>query len=136
MDNKALLHKHGLRITDTRLAVLSLLQNSSKALSQSDVERSLPQQADRVTLFRVLQAFEDAGLAHKVMDAHGVARYASCAPTCSTEQHQDSHAHFHCTQCGDVYCLEDVELPKVKVPKGFKQQESHLEVEGRCAACA
>lgn len=135
MDNKALLRQHGLRITDTRLAILSLLQKSSKALSQADVERSLPEMADRVTLFRVLQAFEEAGLAHKVMDSHGVARYATCAPSCTSGHHHDSHAHFHCTACGDVYCLEDVELPKVKMPKGFKQKESHLEVEGSCPSC-
>lgn len=136
MDLKEKLRAHGLRITDTRLAVLQLLIESGKALAQTDVERALPDQADRVTLFRVLQAFEEAGLAHKVMDAHGVGRYASCAPTCSSGHHHDVHAHFRCSDCGDVYCLENVELPKVKVPKGFKLKESHLELEGSCKACA
>jgi len=136
MDNRDRLRDHGLRVTGTRLAVLQLLQDSDKALAQTDVERALPDQADRVTLFRVLQAFEEAGLAHKVMDAHGVARYASCAATCSSGHHHDVHAHFRCSDCGDVYCLENVELPKVKVPKGFKLKESHLELEGSCKACA
>jgi Fur family transcriptional regulator, ferric uptake regulator len=136
MDNRDRLREHGLRVTDTRLAILELLQHSGKALAQADVERALPDQADRVTLFRVLQAFEEAGLAHKVMDAHGVARYASCASTCSSGHHHDVHAHFRCSDCGDVYCLENVELPKVKVPKGFKLKESHLELEGSCKACA
>ena len=54
MTNEERLRNHGLRVTDTRMAVLDLLQRSSKALSQADVERALPEQADRVTLFRVL----------------------------------------------------------------------------------
>jgi len=136
MTNEERLRIHGLRVTDTRLAVLNVLQGSNKALSQGDVERSIPEQADRVTLFRVLQAFEGAGLAHRIMDAHGVARYATCAPTCSSGHHHDLHAHFRCTACGDVYCLESVELPSVKVPKGFRLKERHLELEGSCKACA
>ncbi len=136
MDPKDKLRAHGLRITDTRLAILDLLQKSGKALAQADVERAMPDQADRVTLFRVLQAFEEAGLAHRVLDSYGVARYAACTPSCSSDHHQDVHAHFRCTDCGDVYCLESVELPKVKVPKGFKLKDSHLDLEGSCKACA
>ena len=118
------------------MAVLDLLQSSNKALSQSDVERALPAQADRVTLFRVLQAFEEAGLAHRVLDTYGVARYATCTTSCSSGQHHDVHAHFHCVDCGAVYCLETVPLPDVKVPKGFTLKDSHLELEGSCRACA
>ena len=136
MDSRERLRAHHLRVTDTRVAVLDLLHGSEKALSQGDVERALPDQADRVTLFRVLQAFEEAGLAHRVMDAHGVARYASCAATCSSGHHHDVHAHFRCTDCGGIYCLEAVPLPHVKVPKGFRLKDSHLELEGSCKACA
>jgi Fur family ferric uptake transcriptional regulator len=136
MDVDSLLRHHGLRVTGTRRAVLRLLQGSPRALSQHDVETALPGIADRVTLFRVLQAFEEAGLAHRVMDAQGVACYAACADGCDTHHHSDAHAHFHCGACGAVYCLDDVVLPKVKVPKGFKVKESHLAVEGRCAGCA
>ena len=136
MDSRERLRAHHLRVTDTRVAVLDLLHGSDKALSQGDVERALPDQADRVTLFRVLQAFEEAGLAHRVMDTQGVARYASCAATCSSGHHHDVHAHFRCTDCGGIYCLEAVPLPQVKVPKGFRLKDSHLELEGSCKACA
>lgn len=130
------LRHHGLRITTARKAVLSLLEGSPHALAQHDVSTALPGLADRVTLFRILQAFEEAGIVHKVMDAHGVARYAVCPSGCDAHHHADSHAHFHCTDCGAVYCMEDVELPKVKLPKGFRLKESHLELEGNCGKCA
>lgn len=136
MSTEALLRAHGLRVTATRVAVLELLQHSEKALSQQDVESALPGIADRVTLFRVLQAFDEAGLAHRVMDHQGVACYATCDNGCEAHRHNDAHAHFRCTDCGAVYCLDDVVLPKVKVPKGFKLKESHLEVEGSCSQCA
>lgn len=136
MSNEQLLRSRGLRVTNTRKAVLQLLQGSGKALSQADVERSLPELADRVTLFRVLQAFEDSGLAHRVQDAHGVSRFAVCADTCSGGHHRDVHAHFRCLVCGDVYCLDPVGLPKVSIPKGFKLKESQLHLEGSCSACS
>ncbi|MCW5897903.1 MAG: transcriptional repressor [Flavobacteriales bacterium] len=136
MDTASLLREHGLRVTDARLAVLELLQGSPRALAQHDVESALPGLADRVTLFRVLQAFEEAGLAHRVMDAEGVACYAACADGCDTHRHQDTHAHFRCVGCGAVYCLEQVTMPAVKLPKGFKLTGSHLDLEGRCKGCA
>jgi Fur family ferric uptake transcriptional regulator len=135
MSNEQLLRSRGLRVTNTRKAVLLLLQRSGKALSQADVERSLPDLADRVTLFRVLQAFEDSGLAHRVQDAHGVSRFAVCADACTGGHHHDVHAHFRCITCGDVYCLAPVALPKVSVPKGFTLRDSQLLLEGTCSAC-
>jgi Fur family ferric uptake transcriptional regulator len=130
------IRSHGLRVTGPRVAILRLLQESDRALSQQDVEAALPGLADRVTLFRVLQAFEEAGLAHKVMDHSGVACYAACSTNCSSHRHSDTHAHFRCTTCGSVFCLDNVEMPSVKVPRGFKVKESHLELEGSCKECA
>lgn len=129
------LRSRGLRVTDIRRDVLHLLQESDRALSQSDVERALPDLADRVTLFRVLHNFEEAGLVHRVIDPQGVSRYATCAASCSAHEHHDLHAHFRCVNCDGVFCLQGVELPAAKVPKGFTVQEVHLELVGRCATC-
>ncbi|MBL7981208.1 MAG: transcriptional repressor [Flavobacteriales bacterium] len=130
------LRSHGLRVTGIRRDVLDLLQRSDRALSHADVERALPERADRVTLFRVLQSFEDAGLAHRVLDVQGTSRYASCSTECDAHAHHDVHAHFRCTACSGVFCLERVALPEVNVPKGFTVTASRLELEGRCSSCA
>jgi Fur family ferric uptake transcriptional regulator len=100
------------------------------------VERALPDLADRVTLFRVLHNFEEAGLVHRVIDPHGVSRYATCAPTCNAHDHHDMHAHFRCIQCDGLFCVTGIEQPKAVVPKGFTVQEVHIELVGRCAACS
>ncbi len=130
------LRSHGLRVTSIRKDVLDLLQRSDRALSQADVERALPDRADRVTLFRVLQSFEEAGLAHRVMDVQGTSHYASCSKECNAHAHHDVHAHFRCNRCSSVFCLERVTLPEVTVPTGFVVTSSRIELEGRCRGCA
>jgi len=92
--------------------------------------------AGRVSLYRVLQVFEEAGLAHKVLDGQGTACHAICAVGCDTHRHSDTHAHFRCTTCGAIYCLNDVQLPKVGVPKGFRLKEIRMDVEGSCKECS
>jgi Fur family ferric uptake transcriptional regulator len=129
------LRSHGLRVTGIRKDVLELLQRSDRALSHADVERALPERADRVTLFRVLQSFEDAGLAHRVLDVQGVSRYATCTENCTAHEHHDMHAHFRCTGCAGVFCLDEVPMPEVKLPNGFRLVESHLELVGTCKSC-
>ncbi|MFN6116099.1 MAG: Fur family transcriptional regulator [Flavobacteriales bacterium] len=130
------LRSHGLRVTSIRKDVLDLLQRSDRALSQADVERALPDRADRVTLFRVLQSFEEAGLAHRVMDVQGVSHYATCAASCSAHAHHDMHAHFRCTGCAGVFCLDEVTMPEVRLPAGFRLMESRLELMGLCSSCS
>jgi Fur family ferric uptake transcriptional regulator len=129
------LRSKGLRVMEIRRDVLGLLQQSDRALSQADVERALPDLADRVTLFRVLHNFEEAGLVHRVIDPQGVSRYATCAPTCSAHDHHDLHAHFRCTACDGVFCVTGLEQPAAVVPKGFTVHEVHIELVGRCATC-
>jgi len=136
MGTREQLKAHGLRVTETRVAVLGLIQKSPRALSQQDVEQALPSGADRVTLFRVLKDLEEAGLAHRVLDSKGVSCYAACSTGCTSETHHDAHAHFRCVDCGSVYCLEPVTLPKVRVPRGFRITGGHLDLEGHCAGCA
>ena len=45
---------------------------------------------DRVTLYRLLNSFEEKGLIHKVFDANGDIFYAKCQ-VCKDHNHQDDH---------------------------------------------
>ncbi len=136
MDIPARLRSKGFRITSLRTELLGLLQQSDRALTQAEVEEQLTVEADRATVFRALNAFEEAGLVHRVLDGAGVSCFAACAGACSEGHHKDAHAHFHCRSCGSVFCLPTVEMPKVKVPRGFRMEHGHLELEGTCKACA
>jgi len=79
-----LLEKHHLKKTAPRLRVLSMLSAKNVATSQPDLE-SIMVDIDRVTLYRILNAFEEKGIIHKVFDLNGTANYAMCSSNC--EEH-------------------------------------------------
>ncbi|MGV3636954.1 MAG: Fur family transcriptional regulator [Flavobacteriales bacterium] len=136
MDVSDVLRRKGFRVTALRTELLTLLQRSDRALTQVEVEDRLNAEVDRVTVFRALNAFEEAGIVHRVLDGSGTSCFAACASECEHGHHKDAHAHFHCRTCGSVYCLPTVEMPPVKVPRGFKVEQGQLELLGICKACA
>lgn len=135
MTDTELLRHHGLRVTGLRLDMLRILRSSDRALTHHELEGLLKVAADRVSIFRSLNAFEEAGLVHRVLDARGTSCFAPCGTTCGHGHHNDAHAHFRCNACGHVFCLEAVELPEVSLPRGFKMKSGHLELEGTCKSC-
>lgn len=131
-----LLKRHQLKRTEPRLRVLSLLSAKKVATSQPDLE-SVIADVDRVTLYRILSAFEEKGIIHKVFDLNGTANYALCSSDCDEHTHRDEHLHFNCTACKNVYCLdEDIDLPSVTLPAGFKLEGFNLSATGLCPKCS
>ncbi|MGI4742673.1 MAG: Fur family transcriptional regulator [Janthinobacterium lividum] len=121
--------------TAMRLLVLRVLQQHAAALSLSDVEQLL-QPVDRVTVHRTLKTFTEKGLAHRIEDGSGAAKYALCEPACTPELHQDLHVHFFCTSCRETSCLPTVAVPAITLPGAYQVQETSLVMKGRCARCA
>jgi Fur family ferric uptake transcriptional regulator len=131
-----LLHQAGMRRTSPRQAVLELLHQSPVALSHQHLEEQLNGQVDRVTIYRILSAFEEKGLVHRILDPEGQPLYALCSSDCGAGHHHDEHLHFHCDDCGGTYCLDTVAMPQLKLPKGFQMRETRIDVRGRCPKCA
>ena len=77
MNFEELLRKHDLKRTVPRLSVLDVLSSRKSAVSQPDLEEILGKDIDRVTLYRVLKAFEEKGIIHKIIDLSGRANYAA-----------------------------------------------------------
>ncbi|MFW5700869.1 MAG: Fur family transcriptional regulator, partial [Cyclobacteriaceae bacterium] len=102
MSAEKLLKGHKVGVTDIRRKVLDLIIERNYALSHQDLTNQLPENIDRVTLYRTLHTFEDAGLVHKIIDEDGVSRYAMCRD-CNHHEHNDNHAHFHCIKCGKIF---------------------------------
>jgi Fur family ferric uptake transcriptional regulator len=50
--------------------------------------------------------------------------------------HHDNHVHFICDDCGTAYCLENISIPEVKLPAGFKQVQTDVLVSGVCDKCS
>ncbi|WP_374950225.1 Fur family transcriptional regulator [Mucilaginibacter sp.] len=130
-----LLDKHQLKKTAARLRVLSMMYSKNTATSQPDLE-SVMQDIDRVTLYRILSVFEEKGIIHKVFDLNGTANYAVCHSDCEANHHHDEHVHFNCTACYNVYCLNELTLPDLKLPAGFRAEGFTLYASGLCPTCS
>jgi Fur family transcriptional regulator, ferric uptake regulator len=130
-----LLKEFDLRTTASRQEILQLFLRKPYALSHGDIEREISNELDRVTVYRTLKTFLDKGLIHKVLDDEGSLKYALCNDACATGGHHHNHVHFKCTQCGQTNCL-DVEIPSVRLPKGYKPDEINLLIQGVCQQCS
>lgn len=131
-----LLNKHSLRKTKIRIVILELFLSNNHALSHSDIEDSIGQDYDRVTIYRTFKTFEEQGIIHKVPADSGLAKYAICQDkACVDHKHYDNHVHFTCTQCGNTYCLDQVPIPLIQKPSGFTFESFSFLVQGICKFC-
>ena len=130
-----LLQRNQLKVTAPRLGVLKIISDREAAISQPVLEKIIGNEVDRVTLYRILRTFEEKGILHKVIDLNGTANYAICSSDCTSHQHHDEHFHFNCTECKSVYCLNDLHLPAIQIPKGFKAESVNLSITGVCNHC-
>ncbi len=123
----------GARMTRPRIMVLAILLQAERALTHTEVESRLPRatDVDRVTIYRVLEWLTEQGLAHKIAGDDRVWRFNAAG-----HAHKGPHAHFKCSDCGEVICLEEASTkPEVKLPTGYKQQQVELTIKGLCADC-
>lgn len=124
------------RNTPSKKLILEFLQEAQEALSHEMIEASLGSKMNRVTIYRILNAFEEDGIVHKVVSDNGVTHYALCSSNCETTQHHEhlhNHIHFRCEECKSLICMnENVDL---KVPKGYLIKSTNLTVSGICPQC-
>lgn len=130
-----LLKTFRLRSTPNRQEILHLFLEKNYALSHNDIEKAVQNSLDRVTVYRTLKTFLDKGLIHKVLDDEGSLKYALCNDACTTVEHHHDHVHFKCTKCGQTNCLY-IDVPPVKLPKGYKPNEFNLLIQGVCQQCS
>jgi Fur family transcriptional regulator, ferric uptake regulator len=130
-----LLKDFQLRSTPSRQEILHLFLKKEYALSHGDIEKEISNSLDRVTVYRTLKTFLDKGLIHKVLDDEGSLKYALCNEACTSTAHHHNHVHFKCTRCGQTNCL-DVEIPAVRLPRGYKPFELNLLIQGVCENCS
>lgn len=130
-----ILKSHGLRKTPFRIQVLSVfVDNETKGLTTQFIESKLGE-FDRITLYRTIKTFEENGIVHNVLDSSKDTKYALCHADCSVHNHNDKHAHFLCSDCGETYCLEMKVESSFSLPQSYVLKESHLALSGICAEC-
>lgn len=130
----------GHRITKSRLQVLAVLENTKKALSPADIFQLVAKSKketpdlDRVTVYRILEAFEELEIVHPV----GNGRYIYCAhQACGHERHFITI----CTKCGATNEVgasaefSDSLSVLLKKKIGFLMSSEFFVVRGLCKNC-
>lgn len=134
-DIQKLLKTSKLSVTETRTAILELFFQSTGALSHSAIEKATQARFDRVTIYRTLQSFLEKGIIHTIPTDDNSIQYALCKGECTEGHHHDNHVHFICKHCSTTYCLDHVEIPEIKLPRGFKGEDFEVVVKGICEEC-
>lgn len=135
LDNEAreLLSNTAGRITPARLNVLKILLSSDSALSHQDIEQYAQQQGlrfDRVTLYRVLDWLTEQKVVHKVSSTDRNGRYSALRNA------SQEHAHFHCTECDRIFCLDDLRpVLQNSLPAEYQIEQAELHLQGFCPDC-
>jgi Fur family transcriptional regulator, ferric uptake regulator len=130
-----ILKKNQLSITDSRKKILELFLNKPGALAHADIEKNTGEIFDRVTVYRTLQTFVEKGIIHNIPTTDNSILYALCKHDCEAGHHHDNHVHFICDVCTKTICLDDVTIPEVKLPRGFKPKHAEMVVSGVCDDC-
>lgn len=137
-----LLKKKGYRQTKPRELVLRVLDEAEVSLSPYDIVdyvKNKGEKADVVSVYRILQAFEENGLVHKVISS---GKYRKCHLSEDMEHH-DHSAHCHhnlvCKSCGlieEINCQGMNLIEQVVTSSSMFKIESHaLEFYGLCKNC-
>jgi Fur family transcriptional regulator, ferric uptake regulator len=129
------LKNSGLSITDSRKKILELFEEANGALAHADIEKKTEAIFNRVTVYRTLQTFVEKGIIHSIPTTDNSILYALCKHNCQAGHHHDNHVHFICNKCNNTICLDDVIVPEVKLPKGFRKNQAAMVVTGVCGSC-
>ena len=129
-----LIRSTGERSTAARVQVLALLLAAPRALTHREIEAALDTSLgiDRVTVYRVLEWLTLQHLAHKISTEDRVWRF-NAVPA----EHDAHHAHFKCTHCGEVICLQELPAKALPpLPEGYLPEALEITIKGMCRACS
>ena len=116
---RAKLREIGMRCTAARLAVLDHIMTAAGPKTHAEVAEALSDRGfDRATIYRNLTELTESKILSRVELGDHVWRFElkrghDHAPG-------EDHPHFLCTSCGEVSCLDDVNVaitPKAAMPK-------------------
>lgn len=127
--------KAGMKVTQQRTQVLSVLLNNTSPLTVDEIFKQLAPEsdsADLVTIYRILKKFEDSLLVNRLEFGDGISRFEL---TLESGHH---HHHVICRSCQKVETLHLCDLDKqIKAVEalGYGQLSHRLDFFGLCKNC-
>lgn len=128
-----LLEEHEIKPTANRIVVIRALASSMLPQSLAELERRIVT-IDKSNIFRALTLFREHHLIHAIEGSSDSTKYELCHSH-NHEHDDDQHPHFYCESCQQTYCLDNLELPEVKLPPGFDAHTTNLMIKGTCPHC-
>lgn len=123
-----------LKVTPARLGVLAAIESTTKPLDVAAITKFLERNeisADRVTVFRIINALTNKGLIAPIQFQEGKFRYEHSG--------REDHHHFICENCGTVEDISDCNIDaiekNIKKKKGLLVKRHSLEFFGLCQTC-
>ena len=127
------------RPTAARVAVLDILLATPIAITHLEIAAAAREAGfglDRVTLYRVLDWLVEKGLAHKIAGEDRAWRFNAMAGDSAGHGAAHEHAHFQCSRCGRLYCLDELHpVFAFTLPPGFRCEHAELTLRGHCPGC-
>ena len=129
--------ERGIRMTQQRRAILSVMETAKKHLDAAQLLRKaqrLDESVDRSTVYRTLQLLKRQGLIDELdlMHLHGEGHYYE-------RKLNRDHVHMACLRCGKIteFVSDVFDKLKRQVEKDCRFQivVSRLEIGGCCSAC-
>jgi Fur family ferric uptake transcriptional regulator len=128
----AILQRQDLRITPSRLNLLTILINAGAAVPVSSIRRKI-KGTNRITLYKTLITLEKKELIYKFFDREGTVYYAICNRDSISKQ--NIYIHFICLVCRRIFASPTQTLCRIRLPKTFKARRFVLCILGRCRLC-
>lgn len=129
-----LLKEHEVRPTANRILIVKNLAGAGHPVSMTDLEHRL-HTIDKSVIFRTLTLFKQHHVVHAMEMGNGDTFYELCNSH-DEELDDDIHVHFFCESCNQTFCLNDIPVPRVKLPEGFEPVALNYIVKGLCPKCA
>jgi Fur family ferric uptake transcriptional regulator len=132
---KHAIREAGLRATPARIAILQMLSEATSPLPHSVVAEKLSHQGvDSTTVFRNLNSMTQVGLLRRAELGDHLWRFEVVRD--KELGHNSVHPHFLCVDCGEITCLDQVELTSSsqRVTESVGEVTEIL-VRGHCNQC-
>ncbi|QEN05257.1 transcriptional repressor [Thiospirochaeta perfilievii] len=133
-DSKELLKSKGMKATKQRVQILEEIIVKQRVFSVNDLYKELNNDMDLVTVYRVLNLFNDKNIVREIFSNNDSKMYElSCI-------HNPVHPHFNCKKCGKIYCLEAIDEKNLislkKSCPGFTIENISMQFSGICDKCS
>ena len=126
-----ILNNHKLKRTSCREGIIEVVMTAKQALSENEIREQLAGNYDRTTFYRSFKTLEEYKIIHKIVVDNQLVKYALD----NTVTHKNEHAHFYCSECNTVKCMENVPVQKYYLPDGYSDVETEVLIKGTCVNC-